>query len=329
MQQATEFDRETFEPALDALLGKQSTSRRLTWMANLPDPMLHHEHAKLACMLPDWDARRGRVFVRYHGQDMHLELATGKSALLSGHFECELVVDGQSLVPGSDWELTCEYSDEDVHYLEFEQAYELGFSVQRQIALLREDRCCMFADAVIQQDYLGEPDNANRQIEYFARLPVCDDVRCEPDDDVNEVFLHHDSPQALLLPLQADEWRTSRSAQKLTVTNQGNLLLSDSASGQLYSPLWIDLAKKRFQSRRTWRQLAVGENLNTLPRSAAASFRIQCGTSQWILYRSLHEGGPRSFFGKQMITDFFAARFQAHDQSWEQLIVVEGNEEST
>ncbi|MCC9600039.1 hypothetical protein LOC67_05655 [Stieleria sp. JC731] len=327
LKSATEMKPELFAPALNSLLGRPSTKRRLSWISEFPEPLMHHEGAKLACMLPEWDSRRGRVLVNYKDEDFQIELSTGKSALISGNLECEVIVDGRANLPTGNWELTCEYTDDDVHYLEFEQPYENGFSVQRQVGLIRDDRCFFIADAVIQEDYLSDASKAQKKIEYYARFPVFDGIECVADSELNETFLNHETSQALVLPLAADEWREARSDQKLAITNEGNLLLSDHGTGQLFSPLWIDLSRKRFKSRRTWRQLTVGEQLYVLPRSTAAAYRIQSGTSQWILYRSLHEGGPRSFFGKQMITDFFAARFHAHDQSWEQLIIVEGNED--
>ncbi|MDM4016175.1 hypothetical protein [Roseiconus lacunae] len=327
LRQAAQLDPPVFVPAIDALLGQTPSIRRLTWMTSLPESLMHHEGAKLACLLPDWDARRGRVFLDYLGKEFHFEMATGKTVLLSGRWKTSLHVDGIQLKPVTDWELTCEYTDDDVHYLEFEQSYDDGFAVQRQVALIREDRCCLIADAIVQTDYRNAPENSERRIEYRSTIPISDSVTLTSQDDLTEMLFKSKTSQGLLLPLAADEWTTAPSSQRLSVNDEGELQWTDRGVGQLFSPLWIDLNKKRFSSKRTWRQLTVAEQLEPVPHSTASAFRIQSEASQWILYRSLHEGGPRSFFGKQMIVDFFAARFYAHDQSWEELVVVEGSED--
>ena len=112
---------------------------------------------------------------------------------------------------------------------------------------------------------------------------------------------------------------------QLQVTDDRHLLLTSTGQGQLYVPLWIDLSRNRFRLNRTWRQLTVGEQLKLVPASTAAAYRVQVGRSQWIVYRSMAESGPRTFFGKQIIADFYCARFDAKKQSYEDLITVEDN----
>jgi hypothetical protein len=71
--------------------------------------------------------------------------------------------------------------------------------------------------------------------------------------------------------------------------------------------------------------LTVGESLHEVPDRHATAHRIQLGRWQWIVYRSLMPSGPRTFFGKQMIADFYCARFDADSQTYEDLITVEGD----
>jgi hypothetical protein len=336
LMSAARLDRESLLPAIKAALGKDRSKGRLVWQVSLPESMMHDEHAKLACMLPEWDVRRGRTVVEYGGREIRLELTAGKSPVLSGNWESRLAIDGQTRDPVDDWVATCEYSDDDMHYLELEQPYQGGYVMQRQIMTVREDRCFFFADAVVQGQIGTRANHGNAgtngggasvenpaAIEYQIRIPLANRISDEPEPRTRELFLGDVRPQAMALPLSAGEWKDSPSRTHLNVTADRHLLLSSSGHGQLYVPLWIDLSRKRFRMNRTWRQLTVGYQLQRVPAAAAAAYRVQVGKSQWILYRSLAPSGPRTFLGKQLIADFYCARFDAKEESYEDLITVE------
>ena len=147
---AAAIDPESVEPAMLAALGKTNSGGRLAWQVGLPEAMLHDEDAKVACLLPEWDVRRGRLVVRYHDSDVSIEWAAGKLALLQGNVETQIEVDQKPIHATGDWTATCEYSDDDVHYLEIEQPWSHGYVLQRQLMVVRDDRCGMFCDSLVK-----------------------------------------------------------------------------------------------------------------------------------------------------------------------------------
>jgi hypothetical protein len=57
-------------------------------------------------------------------------------------------------------------------------------------------------------------------------------------------------------------------------------------------------------------------------KDVAQAFRLQIGKEQWVLYRSLTPRIRRTVMGLHLNTEFYAARFQASDGSYEPLIEV-------
>lgn len=333
---AAKLEQASLLPAMKAALGDKSTRGRLAWQVSLPESLLNDEDAGIACLLPEWDVRRGRTVIAYNRPQMALELIAGKTAVISGVCESHLAIDGKTCRPSGQWVTTCEYTDDDVHYLELEQSYEGNVVLQRQVMVLREDRCCLLADAVVEsqfpskQDSNGRPSVAKngataRKLSYQCRFPLGPSISATPETDTTEWWLGDKRPRALVIPLSANEWRSGLASTHVEATDDQHLLVQSRGEGQLFVPLWCDLSRPRFKSPRTWRQLTVGESLSNVPARLATAYRIQLGRWQWILYRSLAESGPRTFFGKQMIADFYCARFDAESQTYEDLITVEGD----
>ena len=320
---AAAIEPSSLQPALQAALGKPSESRRLSWQVHLPEAMLHDDRAKLACLLPEWDVRRGRLMVCYEGRDLSLEMTAGKARLINGPLQTTITLAGTSLKPLDDWEVTCEYSDDDVHYLELEQLQTEGYAVQRQLMVVREDRCCFIADAVVRRREANSKSSTEAPIEYQMRIPLSKSIESCPEEETAELYLCDAKRQALVLPLSSNEWRLSEKDVSVRQAADHHLVVSARGTDQLFVPLWFDLARNRFRKKRTWRKLTVGEQLAPVPRSKAAAFRVQVGDEQWVFYRSLAEQVPRTFFGKQMIADFYCARFDAESKAYEELITVE------
>lgn len=326
---AAELDSPALVPAMKAALGESKTKGRLAWQISLPEAMLHDEDAKLACLLPEWDVRRGRSVIQYDGRDTRLELTAGKRSVISGKCESQVVIDGERKFPCGDWVATCEYSDDDIHYLELEQPHDGGYVLQRQVMVVREDCCFYFADAVVQGQIQTDiqdsqnPESPLPRIEYQLRLPLADSIQAKLEDRTTEIFLCDTRRRALVLPLSESEWKNTNSATQLRVTADQHLLLTSKGHGQIHVPLWFDLSRDRFPMNRTWRQLTVAQQLRQVPSRTAAAYRVQVGKTQWIIYRSMAQSVPRTFFGKHMIADFYCARFDAKEQSLEALITVE------
>ena len=79
-------------------------------------------------------------------------------------------------------------------------------------------------------------------------------------------------------------------------------------------PLMFDFKPRRIGKERTWRQLAVAETLEELPRDVAVGYRIQSGRDQWLVYRSLAPAANRTVLGQNLSSEFCAGRFHKSGQ---------------
>lgn len=303
-----ELGGQALQAAMDATMGKTNSEGRLAWQVQLPEPAWFDDAAGLAVMLPEWDVRRGRLAVHFKRPDrkIQLEISGGKHLLANGIWGAKVWKDDDQLQPLTNWQDLCWYSDDDVHYIEIEQTFTGNVKVQRQILMLRDDRCIMLADAVLG----SKGDN----LKFAAELPLAADVHVEEEQETRELTLADGKRRALLLPLAMSEWKVGPTAGAMKIVDQQspetgatNLSLVAEVRGQgaIYSPLWLDLDRKRMRTQKTWRQLTVGEKLRLVPRTEAAAFRIHLGTDQWVLYRSLNGHHNRTFLGKNLISDFF------------------------
>lgn len=332
MVAASEFDPKTLAPAMAAALGQSHSGGRLAWEISLPEAMWHSETSGIVTMLPEWDVRRGRIFLNYSGTDMEVEVTGGKRSLLSGTHQTMIHIDGVHQQPIGDWECTCEYSDDDVHLIELEQPFSGGVVLQRQWMLVRDDRCVMVSDAVLPSgkgdQAKGEPRPLDsREIRCVSRLPLASGIDVIEDAETRELVLSDGKkPRALLMPLASSEWKVGPSACHVFLSEDQHLVVTTTGKGALYSPLWMDFQTRRFRRKRTWRQLTIAEDLAIIPRHVAAAFRVQVGSEHWFLYRSMAGRGPRSIMGRHLIADFFAARFHPGDGGMEELVTVDASE---
>lgn len=332
MRAASQFDPDTLVPATAAALGQSHSGGRLAWEVSLPEAMWHSETGKLVAMLPEWDVRRGRSFLDYCGEDIRIEIMGGGSTLFSGVHQTMISVDGESAHPQGDWETTCEYSDDDVHLIEFEQPFTHGVVLQRQWMVIREDRCVMVSDAILPSSDREEIDDKKPldapELVCVSRLPLAGGVDVVSDELTNELLLRTGSKKrAMVLPLAANEWRVGPSNCRVSISDDQHLVVQTRGCGALYSPVWLDLQPRRFRRPRTWRPLTIAENLGIVPKSVATGFRVQFGSEHWVIYRSMSDSqpiaGPRSFMGKHLIADFLAARFHPGDGGIEELVTVD------
>lgn len=324
LQHAARFDAESLKPAIEAALGATPTGGRLTWQISLPESMQHDDDSRLAALLPDWDVRRGRTHIDYSTSDTRVELHAGRARILSGHWETMIEISGQPQHPCGEWAEICDYSDDEVHYLEIEQPWSGNLLLQRQFMLLRDDHCVLFADAVLPANESPTPG----KIRYTGRIPLASNVQSEPEDETREIMLHARGRRALVLPLSASEWRIGATRCTLNTTEDHHLAIDAHGTDRLYVPLWFDLQHRRFQRRRTWRQLTVADQLRVVANQEAVGYRIQLGSEQWCVYRSLAANRCRSVLGKHLNAGFYCSRFDSGDGSHEELITVDDSEAS-
>jgi hypothetical protein len=306
--------------AFDAARGETPVGGRLAWEVGLPDTWHHDQDAKLAVGFPDWDVRQGRFHLDYSGEFPELELFAGRRRLFAGRVQVRLELDGVERQPCGEWTEVCEHSDDDVHYLEIEQPWSGGLVLQRQIMLVRDDRCVLLADSVIPNERI---DVSTSTIDYWCNLPLGQSVSWSPETETREGFLADGKRRALLVPLAAGEWNTGPTDSTLGETSDRHLQLFVRGRKSLYAPIWCDLQKRRFTRPRTWRQLTVGDQLKLVPRHEAAAYRVQAGSEQWMIYRSLGERRCRTALGKHLIAEFYGSRFYASDGSHEELVTVD------
>jgi hypothetical protein len=349
LEQAVWFDPDSLKPAMAAALGQSTKSHRLVWEISLPESLHHDANAKLAVMFPQWNVKRGRLHVDYSSMETKFELFAGKQPILAGRWETMIERDDQPQQPTAPWEEDCEFSDDEVHYLELEQTWSSGLLLQRQMMLLRDERCVLLADAVIPAPPRSDVNDhdplepvaaaavtaahqveqpATSRIRYTCRLPLGQSCVGEADDETTEIVLSNGRKRAMVFPLAASEWRVGSTSCSLQVTEDQHLAMSMQGYDRLYAPLWFDLQPRRFKRNRTWRTLTVADQLRAVSKSEAAAYRIQIGSEQWMVYRSLSEPRSRTVLGNHLIADFFCSRFDAGDGSHEELITVEGNESS-
>ena len=320
---AVELEPESIGPAVAASLGAKPSGGRLAWEVDLPETMHHDPEAKLAVMFADWDVRRGRTHIDYSGEEVRIEVFAGREKALSGTWQTMIEVDGQEQQPCGEWINACEFSDDDVHYVEIEQAWTAGILLQRQMMLLRDDRCLLLADAIVPADRL---ESDSRSINYVSRLPLSPSIEIEAEPETREVFLSDGRRRGMVFPLSASEWRVGPTNATLKETQDRHLLLSAQGRARLYAPLWFDFQQRRLKRKRTWRQLTVADQLRIARRDEAVAYRVQVGSEQWVLYRSLADRCCRSFLGKHLIADFFASRFDPGDGSHDALVTVDDND---
>jgi len=318
-----ELDPQALAPAISAALGARQTGGRLVWQVDLPATMHHHSDAKIAVMFPDWDVRRGRTHVDYSREHVRLEVFAGRAEVIAGDWQTMIQLDDVEQQACGDWVEVCEYTDDDVHYVEIEQPWTGGILLQRQVMLVRDDRCLLLADAVLPSDPLQQ---ASRSIKYSSRLPLFDSIGIEPEAETREVFLSDGQRRALVIPLSASEWQIGPTDATLKETADRHLLLSTTGRGRLYAPLWLDLQQRRFKRKRTWRVLTVVDQLHSVQRDTAVGYRVQVGSEQWMVYRTLAEHRCRSVLGKHLIAGFYSSRFDPSDGSHDALITVDDSD---
>jgi hypothetical protein len=298
-----EVDRELWS----CCLGRRKPERS---RYELPQAGEHSEWGEQALLRTSWSPDAASLAATFAEGRFRTELACGAVRLWSGADEPQIRIDDELLPNEGEWNELCWASDEDVDYLEVERELSGGWRLQRQFLLVREDRVLLTADVV-----LG-PHPA--KIDYRRALPLVDGVRLSPESQTVEARLHRHGQSGFVMPLALSEWRQQT---HLGAFAEGELRQSALGSG-LYAPLWVDLDPQRKRWPRTWRQLTVASERDILPPDAAVAYRVQIGTQQWVVYRSLAPPAARTFLGQHLASEFLVGRF-ATDGSVENLVEVE------
>jgi hypothetical protein len=277
----------------------------------LPTAGEHSEWAELALLRADWTARSPYLGATFTDGTFFSEMAVGPRRLWFGSTLPEVRIEGATVDPQGDWEELCWLSDEDVDYIELEIDLARGWRLQRQMLLARRDQFLYLADVVLGPQAVA--------IDYRLELPLDPQLSPHRQPETAEVEWVADRPLAWVMPLALSEWTIDSRLGRF----DGRVLYQTAHAAGLYAPLFIDLSPKRQKKSRTWRHLTVAENLQLLPRDIAVAYRVQIGSRQWVVYRSLVKVGNRTFLGQNVMSEFLVSRFNPEGGELEDLIEIE------
>lgn len=278
------------------------------------DPAVNSEWSQLSVMRTGWQRSAPRLAISYADREVVVELEAGRETLLGGAWQLEVMAGGRPLSRDDQWEELCWFSDDDVDYLELSADLVGGGRVDRQVLLAREDHFLFLCDHIVNAP--------SGDLECVSQLPLTGGIEVQLDPETREIELVGKKPRAVVMPLALPEWRIDPRGGQLTHADVSLQLRQNTDARSLSCPLFLDLAPRRFRKQRTWRQLTVAESREICSGETAVAYRVQCSGAQWIFYRSLTQVGNRTFFGQNVSSEFYAARFH-RDGEVEELLEIE------
>ncbi len=282
----------------------------------VPETSYQCEWSGLSILRTEFSRTAPVVAVDYASPDLRIDVWCGTQRLMSGVWSAQTETAGKNLEPIGVWEQTCWFSDEDVDYLELAIDLSDGARLDRQILLAREDLFLLLVDHVLNA--------SGDTIHHEFNLPLASEVQFAHEAETREGLLIADKPIARVLPLALPEWRSDPRIGQLTQV-EGYLKLDQRRPGKgLACPLFIDLDPARLGRQCTWRQLTVAQSLEIQPHDVAVGYRVQCGKSQWLIYRSLDKAANRTVLGQNTSVESLVGRFLAPSGEVEELLEVEG-----
>lgn len=240
-----------------------------------------------------------------HGEPQMLcELCGGGTSILDGVWDWRLVLGDSEVVATGVWSSVCSETNKQADFAEFQLQLEGGIRIERQVFLARRDGFAFLSDTV----QLPQPSAA----EYRMCLPVAEPARWSCESETHEgTLLAGRRRVARVIPLSLPEWRAESGGELTLVDNQLHLAMPFQGH-RLHAAVFIDLNSKRHRRKLTWRRLTVAESLQTVTRDVAVGYRVQIGSSQWLLYRSLTAAANRTVLGQNFNTEFVVARFSSN-----------------
>ncbi len=232
---------------------------------------------------------------------VRVQWGAGRRVFGAGPWSIELEVDGVPAVPPGHWDEVCRQSEDGVEYLELEGRAGRGIRIARHVVLAKKEGFVLAADAVL----LSRP----AAVRYSAVWPLSQGVSCDPAAETRETRLAFGRRQAAVLPLALPEWREDARSGELVPGGAGLVLRQWATGRALFAPLFIDLDPRRQGKPLTWRALTVAENFRIQAPDQAVGYRVQIGSRQWLVYRSLGPKGNRSLLGHNLVSETLVARF--------------------
>jgi len=247
-----------------------------------------------------------------------LEVAVQNEPLLFGLWTFDIHLGTKTLSPAGKWSKICEHTERGCDYVEIELPLSGDYRLQRSLLVNHKDKVLLLTDAVLAD----EEQDTNESLSYRAEFYVSPKLRAKTSTEATEIEFRSvgrgTAPVFRALPLALPEWTVAKPVgTKLNglvsgtfTETEGTLVLRQESTGaSLFVPLLFDLNADRLSKRYTWRQLAVGENLQRVQEDQAVGYRIQLGQDQFLLYRSLTARANRTVLGHNLMDDFCFARF--------------------
>lgn len=267
----------------------------------LAAPVIHSAWSEFTVMRNSGRKSAHRLAIGYDQPTMSTELMQRGHTLWQGDWATSISIDGTPVAFDHEWDVTCWFSDDDGDYLELETDLGSDRRLQRQILLGRKDQFLFQADVI-----LG---NQASQIDYQTRLPLTSEASFQEADQTHEGVVASAGHNALVLPLACPEWRSESSPGRLQQIDGTLQYQIEVTARNLYAPLFIDLSRAGTEKPYTWRRLTVAELFDIQSPDVAVGYRIQVGSRQWCLYRSLDPATNRSFLGQNLTSEFIFGRF--------------------
>lgn len=278
---------------------------------------LHDATAAGAVMRSGWDNGSVRVFLDYSSPVPLLEVAVADRLLVAGPWAWQVSVDGRPVEAEGPWTMSCWESSRDASFLEITRALPGGRQFERQIVLLPKDRVLVLADAVTTPDAAASSESvpttngvlATPHLRYQGMLRLTAGLEGRPAKETREARVVDTTERGTAMPLSLSEWRTAGRGS-LTSASENLTLTHETPGTRFYAPIWLDLDPGRVEKAMTWRQLTVADTRIILPQHQAAGFRVQVGSDQWLLYRSLDAPRNRTLLGCNVSCDFLIGRIK-------------------
>ena len=255
-----------------------------------------------------WTRKASRFTIGFGDDPVLLEIGS-RCPLISGHSSVSVEIDDVIASCSGEFEVVCELHDYEVSYFEIEMELNNGAAtLLRQVLLSRED------DFLFCNDVVTTP-QPRAKIKCTSRWPLASGIEVMPETETRELYLVREKKiESLVLPLGLPEWKCGRTSSSFEV-EQRELVLQQSATvgengGGLSVPLLFDLNAKRSRRKRTWRQLTVGESLQSVCNTDAVAYRAQLDKKNFVFYLAMSGAANRTFMGENFNGEFFAGRLE-------------------
>jgi hypothetical protein len=271
------------------------------------------DEARIGILRPRWTDRGAHAAVDWRTRDFRIDARLDGRDVFRGSWIASIDVDGKSIQPTSDWSNVGWNVDSLGQYLEFQQEWSNGASIERVLFAPRSESMLILLDAV-------KSPGASR-LEYRWGLPASTLEAVEAPTGTRSMVLSNGTAvfRALPVSLSADVREPSSGSVRL---HQGRLdYQMMQPGGALVTALVVTGDHPPADERRPWRRLTVTSDQKVMTPAEASAFRLMLGDRQIVLYRSLVGTRRCSFLGHQTFYETYVGEIDASGKHEEWLAV--------